>query len=193
MTDRPKDYRQAERRLLQRKLGRARFLRLVGAGVGLPFVPGSLAALGGRPSRAQTSAVPAILAEDGAYPIGIWLPPPPEETTLARYQEIADAGFNLIIGGHGIRDDETNEQALQHAAATGLKLVLFDQRLRTTIKESTATASTASTGSTQEEAPTSIMQHLIDKGRPRPASRAATSSIGSESTTSDLTVGEEVS
>jgi hypothetical protein len=46
---------QLEKSLFERRLGRARFLRLLGAGVGLSLVPTSLSALGGV-SSAQTNA-----------------------------------------------------------------------------------------------------------------------------------------
>ncbi len=112
-----------------KRLSRASFLRLLGAGAGLSLVPGSLAGLGGvRAAGAQTSAVPTILAGD-RYPIGIWGPPPPNQTTTKRYQEIAAAGFNFVMGGNGVTNDTYNPTALKAAEANNLRYVLRDSRL----------------------------------------------------------------
>jgi hypothetical protein len=108
---------EAERRLLQRELDRARFLRLIGAGATLPFIPASLAAFGARSSSAQTippPPTPADLVAGGEFPIGVWWPPPPSETNQFRYQQIADANFNFVIGGNGV----TNENAIRAALDT---------------------------------------------------------------------------
>lgn len=127
-----------ERSLPERKLSRARFLRLVGAGVGLSFVPGSLAAsFGGGAAGAQTAGAPTLLAGD-TYPIGLWWPPPPTETTTQRYQEIAAAGFNFVIGGNGITNDTYNPTALQAAGANNLRYVLRDSKLTKIIRDSAA-------------------------------------------------------
>lgn len=113
----------------QKRLSRARFLRLLGAGAGLSLVPGSLAGLGGvRVAGAQTSGVPTILAGD-TYPVGIWWPPPPNQTTTQRYQEIAAAGFNFVIGGNGVTNDTYNPTALKAAGANNLRYVLRDSKL----------------------------------------------------------------
>ena len=55
MAGKTNGYGEAERRLVERELDRARFLRLIGAGATLPFVSMSLAA---RPSEAQATATP---------------------------------------------------------------------------------------------------------------------------------------
>ena len=90
----------------------------------------------------------------GEYPIGIWGPPPPEETTSARYKQIKDAGFNFVIGGNGVTTDRQNPAALDAAAANNLGFLLVDRALRLIIDGSTQSTST----STQETEAPSIMQ-----------------------------------
>ena len=123
------------RSLLERKLSRARFLRMLGAGVGLSFVPVSLAGLGGGVAGAQTTTgVPTLLASD-RYPIGLWWPPPPSQTTTQRYQEIAAAGFNFVIGGNGLTNDTYNPAGLNAAGANNLRYVLRDSKLMRVIRD----------------------------------------------------------
>ena len=139
MAGKTNGYRKVERRLLERKLDRARFLRLIGAGATLPFVPASLAALGAQSSSAQT--VPEILSQNGAYPIGVWTPPPPSETTPARYGEIAAAGFNFVIGGNGVTTGPTpndpttdlHQRALDAAVANNLRFLITDNILQNAV------------------------------------------------------------
>ena len=189
--------REQERSLFERKFTRARFLRLLGTGTGLSLLPASLAALP-RPSRAQTIAgapeVSAILT-GGEYPIGIWWPPPPAETTVERYQQIADAGFNFVIDGNGVFNDTTNQVALQAAAASGLRFLLTDKTLQNRIRDG-ATAG-AGLRALEEDKTPSILQFLLeyDKsyGEHEPPSEEDTSDLGvevtsapKEETTSDL-------
>ncbi|WP_219973470.1 hypothetical protein [Rubrobacter xylanophilus] len=66
----------------------------------------------------------------GGYPVGLWWPPPTERTNAYRYREISEAGFNFVIGGNGVTNDETNPAALDAAAECGLSFVLTDGRLQ---------------------------------------------------------------
>jgi hypothetical protein len=129
--------RERGRWLSEQNLSRARFLRLVGSGLGLSLIPSSLAFWGG---RFALGASASILA-DGRYPIGLWSPPPPDETTVERYQEIAAAGFNFVIGGNGVNNDDVNPAALEAATASNLRFLLTDARLQRNIHHSTAPAS----------------------------------------------------
>ena len=131
------------RSLLEQKLSRLRFIRFVGTGVGISFMPAFLASLGPA-SSAQTIATgkPTILSGE-EFPIGLWSPPPPTETTEERYQEIAAAGFTFVVGGNGIQDDSTNTTALAAATATNLKFLLTDRTFRKKIRDSTARANVA--------------------------------------------------
>jgi hypothetical protein len=99
---------------------------------------------------------------DGRFPIGLWSPPPPAQTTIERYQEIAAAGFNFVIGGNGVTNDNTNPGALDAAAATNLRFLLTDGKLRNIIRDSTAAAGT----SVRQAQETSIMQHLLTRDNP---------------------------
>src|SRR5690242_1399399 len=47
----------------------------------------------------QPVADDPILAGD-RFPIGLFWPPPPFQTTLQRYREIRDAGFTFVISGN---------------------------------------------------------------------------------------------
>ncbi len=154
--------------LSQQRLSRARFLRLAGAGVGLSLT--SLAA-SERASDAQTSSLvePEILTS-GVYPIGIWGPPPPEETTPERYKQIKDAGFNFVIGGNGVVTDRHNPAALDVAAANNLGFLLVDRPLRLIIDGNTQSTSTSS----QETEAPSIMQLHAEQRESEPTSGVTT-------------------
>ena len=168
------------RSLLEQKLSRLRFIRLVGTGVGISFMPAFLAGLGGASSaQTLTTGKPTILSGK-EYPIGLWSPPPPTETTDERYQEIAAAGFNFVVGGNGIQDDSTNPAALAAATATKLKFLLTDRTLRRKIRDSTAGANVASAD--QGDAKPSLLRQTIAKGKPRPSTSRATPEITSEAT-----------
>jgi hypothetical protein len=152
-------YREAERRLLRRRLDRASFLRLIGAGATLSFVPASLVA---RPSSAQTTG-PEILSQEGEYPIGVWSPPPPRETTAARYAEIANAGFNFVIGGNGVNTTDLHRRALDAAWAhnNSLGFFLTDNILQNAIK--------GEVSPDRQDAVTKRLTRLLDDYRAHPA------------------------
>jgi hypothetical protein len=87
-----------------------------------------------------TSAAPSIrpdILNNGRYPVGLWVAPPPHETTNARYAEIAEAGFTFVIGIDGCggfcQPGETttpdNAPLLNAAAANGLQALVFDKRV----------------------------------------------------------------
>src|SRR5438132_1325391 len=62
--------------------------------------------------------------------ISFWCAPPPGETTLERYQEIAGAGFNAVLPPcAGPITPELNRRILELCAQTGLKAVVSDPRL----------------------------------------------------------------
>jgi hypothetical protein len=180
-------YREVERRLLERKLDRARFLRLIGAGVTLPFVPASLAALGASRSDAQTippPPTPADLVAGGEFPIGAWWPPPPGETNQTRYQEIADANFNFVIGGNGvtnraaIKDALVATQAVTTPSGKQLKFLLTDDPgpmdgpgLQDLIRGGTTGMKDA------ESAPPGIMQYMNEQDDPASAPDGTANSL----------------
>ena len=168
------------RSLLDQKLSRLRFIRLVGTGVGISFMPAFLAGLGGASSaQTLTTGKPTTLSGE-EYPIGLWSPPPPTETTEERYQEIAAAGFTFVVGGNGIQDDSTNRAALAAAAATKLKFLLTDWTLRKNIRDGTADAKVAS--AYQGGATPSLLRQTFANGKPRPSTSRATPEVSSEAT-----------
>src|SRR5215217_1917858 len=92
------------RSLLEQKLSRLRFIRLVGTGVGISFMPALLGGLGGASSATTLTTGRPTTFSGEEYPIGLWSPPPPRQPTEERYQEIAAAGFTFVVGGNGIQD-----------------------------------------------------------------------------------------
>ncbi|WP_152360995.1 hypothetical protein [Microlunatus speluncae] len=63
--------------------------------------------------------LPLISGEE--FPIGLYWPPPPYQTTLARYQEIKNAGFTFLVGGNYLYDAFITRRAMGFAGQVGLK------------------------------------------------------------------------
>ncbi|MFD0960630.1 hypothetical protein [Paenibacillus chungangensis] len=63
------------------------------------------------------------------FPIGIFWPPSPADTTNANYTDIAGMNANFIVGGNGVSDYTANDAALGYAATHGLTLLADDSRL----------------------------------------------------------------
>jgi hypothetical protein len=83
-----------------------------------------LIALAGPPVHAVRWVVPE------RFLISFWCAPPPGETTLERYQEIAGAGFNAVLPPcAGPITPELNRRILELCAQTGLKAIVSDPRL----------------------------------------------------------------
>lgn len=119
---------------------RTDFLRLFGgAGVGVAL-SGAFAGFGAGEARAK-----GILG-NGRFPVGLWWPPPPAETTVERYREISDAGFNFVIGGNGVGSDAANPQALEAAAANDLRFLLTDYSLHHYIAAARSSAARSEQG-----------------------------------------------
>jgi len=166
-----------ERLLLQRRLDRAHFLRLLGAGAGLSMFPASLLA---GPAGAQDAVSGIqILSPDGEYPIGIWWPPPPEQTSTPRYAEIAAAHFNFVIGGNGVGNDTANPPALEAAEANGLRFILTDKKLRDVIESGGG----VSVQRSQEAVMPSVMRNLFAQDEPQLASSVVAAATPSEAVT----------
>lgn len=64
--------------------------------------------------------------------IGLWVSPPASEATAARYAEIKEAGFTFVIGLTEYQDggELAIGQALDAAAANGLKYIVHDPELK---------------------------------------------------------------
>ena len=154
--------------VLRGGISRARFLKLAGLGAGLSLFPGSM--FSGNVAVAQVFGGPEILDPNGPYPIGLWWPPPPEQTSNERYAEISAAGFNFVIGGNGVNTDNENLRALNAASANGLRFLLTDSRLRRFINSSTSSAAAASTS---EAGSPSLMRYLLEQEGAEASSRTA--------------------
>ncbi|MFC5406239.1 beta-galactosidase [Cohnella soli] len=73
----------------------------------------------------------SIAASMQPFPIGLWVPPPADEVSIARYKEIRDAGFTFVIGFREIEHgEETVAKALDCAQANGLKYLVNDPRVK---------------------------------------------------------------
>lgn len=78
---------------------------------------------------------PALFDED-EFPIGLWWPPPPFETTLDRYREIKDAGFTFLVGGNYLHADlHIQRYAMSMADRVGLRVIAEDPRIRWLVHE----------------------------------------------------------
>jgi hypothetical protein len=121
-----------------RGVDRRTLLHAAGLGAGVLAASGMAAgraaaapntAVTGTASAAATSAdLPLTGGPD--FPIGLFWPPHPFETTLARYQEITDAGFTFLITGNYQFDPQSAGYALGMADQVGLKvLVAADPRV----------------------------------------------------------------
>jgi hypothetical protein len=155
------------RSILDGGVSRARFLKLAGLGAGLSLFPGAV--FSANAAGAQAVGGLEILA-DGRYPIGLWWPPPPEQTSNERYAEISAAGFNFVIGGYGVGTEAENPQALNAASANGLRFLLTDSRLRRIINGSISSAAAVTTS--EAETP-SLMRYLLEQEGAEASSRAA--------------------
>lgn len=80
-------------------------------------------------SRMMLTPSLSLAWEQKEFFIGFWSPPPPQETTYARYKEIAEAGFNLVLGGNGVASREINQKALELCQQLNLKMLVLDDRI----------------------------------------------------------------
>ncbi|WP_435134965.1 hypothetical protein [Actinacidiphila sp. bgisy144] len=129
-----------------RGLNRRALLQAAGMGAGVlaagAATVGRVVAATGGSDRAATAAASADLPLTGGpdFPIGLYWPPHPYETTLARYQEITDAGFTFLITGNYQLDEASANQALGLADQVGLKvLVAGDPRVSVVAQHMTVT------------------------------------------------------
>lgn len=62
------------------------------------------------------------------FPIGIFWPPSPQDTTDEKYAELKNMNVNFIVGGNGLETRESNLAALQLAAKYDIGLLAADLR-----------------------------------------------------------------
>jgi hypothetical protein len=92
----------------------------------------------GTADAADAADLPLISGPD--FPIGLFWPPHPFESTQARYEEITDAGFTFLITGNYQNDEASANQALGLADKVGLKvLVAGDPRVQAMAQHLTVT------------------------------------------------------
>lgn len=95
------------------------------AGAALPAAANATAT----PGRRRVITNPADLPITGGpdFPIGVFWPPPPYQTTVPRYQQIKDAGFNFLVSGNYAADTYILSRAdLAWAQEVGLKVLVSD-------------------------------------------------------------------
>jgi hypothetical protein len=107
--------------------------RMLLRGVGLTAMASALP-LALRPTEASaaatgTSAAGAIsdtlpILSGNEFPIGLFWPPPPFQTTLRRYAEIKEAGFTFVISGNYLDDHYILQRQLALSSQVGLKVLV---------------------------------------------------------------------
>jgi hypothetical protein len=117
-------------------LNRRSLFRVAGLGAAASVLPAGVLA-GGAATAATTpatghtaAAAPRAdlpLVGGATFPIGIFWPPHPYETTVARYTEIADAGFTFLVSGnYSVMDGAIIKQVLSVAEQAKLKVLVSD-------------------------------------------------------------------
>ncbi|MFF0270096.1 hypothetical protein [Kribbella sp. NPDC004536] len=92
----------------------------------LPFAQ-RLTASTKAPAKAATAAAACVdlpLVGGAEFPIGLFWPPPPYQTTVDRYGDIRTAGFNFLITGNYLDDQAIIRQTLAIAEQVGLKVLV---------------------------------------------------------------------
>ncbi|MGH1564720.1 hypothetical protein [Mumia sp. DW29H23] len=118
---------------------------LAAAGVVNPFGGASAANAAAPTSTAAAAAVAAAgaatgttggpLLNDGRFPIGLFWPPPPTETTVERYREIAEAGFGYVHGGNYSNSDvQITTHMLRVADEAGVRVLVEDPDIKWVLK-----------------------------------------------------------
>lgn len=83
--------------------------------------PASVPASAAAPAAA---CVDLPLVGGSEFPIGVFWPPPPYQTTVERYGEMRDAGFNFVITGNYVDDQAIIRHTLAIAEQVGLKVLV---------------------------------------------------------------------
>ncbi|MBP1989460.1 FIMAH domain-containing protein [Paenibacillus eucommiae] len=71
------------------------------------------------------TAVPVV---PNTFPIGLFWPPGPADTTQARYEEMREMNANFFIGNNSVTQPHLNDAALNLAAANDFKIIVNDDR-----------------------------------------------------------------
>jgi hypothetical protein len=149
---------------------RQRFLRLSGV------LGGALAAAGlgsgaaatprHRPRPPAPRGTGGPLLEGGTFPIGAFWPPPPYQTTVERWQEMADAGFTYVHSNNYLyADGQIQQHALRIADEVGLQVLVDDDDLRWLTRNFRISDDGGDFTLTRAEAETKIQQ-ILDRYSP---------------------------
>ncbi len=82
-----------------------------------------------KPTASKPATQAAVKWDPDVFPISYWCGPPPQFTTLERYQEIADAGFTYAMPPCGGATPEGNKKILEYCQKVGIKAFLQDPRM----------------------------------------------------------------
>ncbi|MFC6150641.1 MULTISPECIES: hypothetical protein [Mumia] len=119
---------------------------LAAAGVVNPFGAGTASAATTPASAATAAAATGTAAavtgttggplmNNGKFPIGLFWPPPPTETTVERYREIAEAGFGYVHGGNYSNSDvQISTHMLRVADEAGVQVLVEDPDVKWLLK-----------------------------------------------------------
>ena len=102
------------------------------AATGTAATTGAVATTAARVAAASTGGP---IMNDPRFPIGIFWPPPPTETTVERYREIADAGFTYVHGGNYSNSDvQITTHMLRVADEAGVGVLVEDPDVKWVLK-----------------------------------------------------------
>ncbi len=103
------------------------------------------------------------LIDDPEFPIGLFWPPPPDETSIDRYREIAEAGFTFLFTGNYVCDPLLVDHALTCADVTGLRVVAAgDPRVEAAMRYFTVTDDRAVALSIPVADAESLLRQVVD-------------------------------
>lgn len=133
-------------------------------GIAGPAGPGSAATA--RSAAAVSAAAPSAgagpILDGSRFPIGLFWPPPPLQTTLARYREIANAGFTFVLTGNYVDDPFIANYALGFADQVGLDVLVADQDVSAMTRLFTVSDAGGPMTITEADA-TQILQQAINR------------------------------
>ena len=167
MSDHPHQWLKPNRRSLLKAVGTGALAAAAPVSLGAPAAaaPPTTKTRGSTaPTHAAWTDLPLLSGEE--FPIGLWWPPPPFQTTLERYQEIKDAGFTFTHSNNYLwADHQIQRRALEMAHQVGLQLVIDDPTIRWLRNDFEITTRGGDFTLTPEQAATKIRQ-VIDLYRP---------------------------
>ncbi|HEX3812146.1 MAG TPA: hypothetical protein VHX59_04815 [Mycobacteriales bacterium] len=144
-------------------LSRKDFLRVAGLTGGAVASGAAFAsrASAGAPAVPHPAAAGGPIMSGDTFPIGLFWPPPPFQTTVKRYREIIDAGFTFSHSNNYLyADTQIQSYALGMADQVGLQVLVDDPDIRWLVGKFTIAGSGA-LNLTAEQA-TSVIQNVLN-------------------------------